>query len=335
MRGRPRVVLIGFGPTALSALGSLLDHVDVVALARTVDADDPVVRLAARHGVKVSQPRSPRDIAELIEHQRPDCAVISSYNRILEPAVLELCPFLNVHFAPLPRLRGNAPVNWAILNGASETAITIHEVAAGLDSGNIVFQQAVPIGPRDDVTALFEKLNAIQAQALGPTVLRFLDGWRGSAQDHELATYGCARKPEDGLIDWHRPAAEIDRLVRALTPPFPGAFTFFGGARLVVHRAQPTEARRRFEGSIPGRVVSVARREGWIDVLTGEGVLRVHELRRGTEAPEPASRIVTSSRARLGLQTTDLLERIEALERQLIRLQRERLHETEGTSIHG
>lgn len=335
MSGRPRVALIGFGPTALAALGSLLQHVDVVALARELDADDPVVRLAANHGIAVNHPRSPRDIARLIERVQPDIAVISSYNRILDATALELCPFLNVHYAPLPRLRGNAPVNWAILNGESETAITIHEVAAGLDSGNIVFQQAVPIGPDDNATTLFEKLNAIQAHALGPTVLRVLDGWRGTPQNHGLSTYGCARTPEDGEIDWKRPAVEIDRLIRALTPPFPGAFTYFRGRKVVVRRAQAARYSRRFEGSVAGRVIDIDKRDGWVDVLTGDGVLRIHEVSQGPEPFEPASRIIVSRRARLGLQTSDLLERIDALERRLERLERQRHFEIEETSIHG
>ena len=135
---QPRVLLIGFGPTAHAALRSLLPSVDVVALVRAPGDDDPVCSLAARNGVAVHHAASRNEVEQLLESIRPDLTVVSSFNRILGPETLKICPFINVHYAPLPRYRGNAPVNWALLNGEGRTAITIHRVDAGLDSGAIL-----------------------------------------------------------------------------------------------------------------------------------------------------------------------------------------------------
>src|SRR5262249_88595 len=157
--------------------------------------------------------------------------VISSYDRIVPPDLLRRCPFVNVHYAPLPQYRGRANVNWAIINGESHTGITIHLVDQGLDSGNILYQALITIPPADTVPALYDHLNRLQREQLGAAVGRFLAGDSGVAQDPESATYGCTRLPADGEIDWSQPTDRIDALIRALVKPFPGAFTFFNGRR--------------------------------------------------------------------------------------------------------
>lgn len=331
-----RVLLIGFGPTAASALAGLLGRVELLGVVRgALEPEDPVAALCAAHAVPLHQARSRRDVEALVLSLRPDATVISSYNRLLGPAVLETCPVFNVHYAPLPRYRGNAPVNWALLNGEAETAITVHRVGSGLDDGPILFQEAVAIGPEDNATTLFARLNAIQERELGAAVRRGLEGAPGQPQDETRATYGCPRNPEDGEIDWRRPAADIDRLTRALTPPFPGAFTHHQGTTLVVHRTGATTTGRRYVGTIPGRVIDVSPAGGWIDVLTGVGVLRVHEMSRSGEPPRPAAEIVTSRRARLGLRGHDLLQRIADLEKRLGRLESRRTKSSGSSGIDG
>jgi methionyl-tRNA formyltransferase len=331
-----RVLLIGFGPTAASALAGLLAQVEVLGVVRgALEPEDPVAALAAARDVPLHQARSRRDVEALVLSLRPDATVISSYNRLLGPAVLEACPVFNVHYAPLPRYRGNAPVNWALLNGEAETAITVHRVSSGLDDGPILFQEKVPIGPEDNATTLFERLNAIQERELGPAVQRGLEGAPGLPQDEAQATYGCPRNPEDGEIDWQRPAADIDRLTRALAPPFPGAFTHHQGTTLIVHRVGAAATTRRYVGSIPGRVIDVSVAGGWIDVLTGGGVLRVHEMSRTGEPPRPAAEFVTSRRARLGLSGHDLLQRITDFEKRLARLEAKRTKSSGSSGIDG
>jgi methionyl-tRNA formyltransferase len=210
-------------------------------------------------------------------------------------------------------------VNWAIINGEPEAAVTIHVMAPGLDAGNVLYQQRVPIGPDDTVGDLYTKLNDVQRRALSETVARYISGYEGEPQVETAATYGCTRVPEDGEIDWACPTAQIYALVRALGPPYPGAFTFLDGRRVTIMRASPLTNAPRYVGRIPGRVVARSRREGHVDVLTGDGVLRVHEVSTG-ESPQPASALIGSTSQTLGVRTADLLTRLELLESQLDRL---------------
>ena len=152
---------------------------------------------------------------------RPDCTVVSSYNRILPSWVMGRCRFVNVHYAPLPEYRGRANVNWAIINGEAETAITIHVIAPGLDSGNILYQKRVPIGPHNTVEDLYASLNRLQHEALAETVARYISGYEGESQDETAATYGCTRIPDDGEINWSDRTTQIYALIRALAPPYP------------------------------------------------------------------------------------------------------------------
>jgi methionyl-tRNA formyltransferase len=256
----------------------------------------------------------------LISDIGPDCVVVSSYDRILSPPLIDICPFVNVHYAPLPRYRGRAPVNWAIIQGEPTAAISIHLVDDGLDSGNLLFQEEIALTDADTATTVYERLNRIQEQRLGETVIRLVSGWRGMAQNPEMATYGCARTPADGMIQWCQSAREIDRLVRALTAPFPGAFTFLRGRRLIVHKAGLVERLPRYTGVVPGRVIRRSGTGGWVDVLTGDGALRLVEVEFDGELPAPAAAVIRSTRDTLGLHPSDLIGRIVELEMRLARL---------------
>jgi methionyl-tRNA formyltransferase len=321
-----RLFLIGLGVTALSALESLAERFEVIGVVREAtpgpDGKDEFVELASKLGLPLSHDASMRSVRTLVESSRPDCVVISSYNRILPADLLSLSKFINVHYAPLPQYRGRANVNWAIINGEKIAGVSIHRVSPGLDSGNILFQETIPIGDGDTVTTLYERLNAIQRRALGDTVERFLAGFEGEPQDESQATYCCTRLPEDGEIDWSGATPEIDRLIRALAAPYPGAFTWFEGRRLIVWEAAPIHGGPRFVGRVPGRVVAVSKSEGSVDVLTGDGALRLFEVQPDGAAAEPAANVIKSVKGTLGLRTADLLKRIEQLEFQI----RERLN---------
>lgn len=315
-----RVLLLGMGITALSALRSLARAFTVVGVVRPAEAEreDDVFRHAATLGVPVFTDASIDNVERLVRELRPDCTVASSYDRILGQRVLGLSRFVNVHYAPLPKYRGRANVNWAIINREQETAITVHTIAPGLDAGNVVFQRRVRIGPHDTVVDLYSALNAIQEEVLASAVASRLDGDEGRPQTDRDATYGCARAPADGEIDWSDSTDKIYALIRGLGGPFPAAFTYLGTSQVSIVRASPVNDPAAYAGRIAGRVVGVSRREGHADVLTGDGVIRIHEV---TVAQDPAvvaaSSLIVSTRQTLGARTTDLIARIDLLEARL------------------
>jgi methionyl-tRNA formyltransferase len=285
------------------------------------DGSDEVVDRARALMVPVFSDTSIEGVGRAIIEGRPDCTVVSSYDRILHSRILGRCRFVNVHYAPLPEYRGRANVNWAIINGEAETAITIHVMAPGLDAGNIIYQKRAPIGPDDTVGDLYAILNELQRQVLGETVARYISGYDGEPQDEANATYVCTRVPEDGEINWSDSTRNIYALVRALAPPYPGAHTYLDASRITILRARPVANAQRYVGRIPGRVVGRSRQNGHVDVLTGDGVLRIHEVTARDSVAKPASAMIGSTRQTLGLRTADLLARIETLESRVNRRQ--------------
>lgn len=321
----PRVLLLGRGPTALSALESLVQRFQVLSVVRDVptgdQAADAVAIRAAELAVPLVTDTSLETVERLLRELQPDCTVVSSFDRILGPALLGYCPFINVHYAPLPQYRGRANVNWALINGESHAAISIHVLAPELDAGNILFQKRVPIGRDTTTSALYATLNELQRAALADTVALHLGGYAGEPQDEASATFGCTRLPRDGQIDWSQSTDRIFALIRALDGPYPPAYTYLDTVRLSIIRAVPVLNPPRYVGRIPGRVAAASRRDGHVDVLTGDGLLRIQEVSVGDDPRTvAASTVITSSRQTLGLSTEDLLARITSLEAQVERL---------------
>ena len=302
---RPRVLLVGLGPTTESALDGLIGDFDVVGLIR--NTEDRTVARARQAGVPVLLEPTIAGLRSALEEFSPDAVVVSSFNRIIGPEMLDRCPFINVHFAPLPRGRGRATVNWAIINGDDRAWISIHHLVAELDAGGLLYQGFAPIESTSTVSSLYEDLNRLQRDHLAEAVRGALAGDPGATQDERQASYYCTRIPTDGEVDWSLTAVEIDRLVRALQPPFPYAFTWLGLERLHIVRVEVLNEADRFEGRILGRVVAVDRTRGSVDVLAGAGTIRLHELALDDGVAAPAATLVQSSRSTLGLSTMDLV----------------------------
>jgi methionyl-tRNA formyltransferase len=313
-----KVLLVGCGPTALSALEALGESFHVVGLVREPQGhctdEDETIRRATRLSVPVYPKPSLRLVERLIDELKPVCVVVSSFNRVLPGSLLARCRFANVHYSPLPRYRGRANVNWAIINGEKLAGITIHTIVPGLDDGPILFQQLIPIHSKHTVADIYEALNAIQRAQLAGAVQKLLDGDPGLPQSEEDASYACSRNPEDGEIDWSKSARQIHDLIRALVSPYPGAFTYLQGRRLTILVAECLKDAPHYEGRIPGRVIAVARAQGFIDVLAGDGVVRIHDVQWDGGPRITAAQAVTSVRETLGLRMSDLLTRIERLE---------------------
>jgi methionyl-tRNA formyltransferase len=241
----------------------------------------PVKALAERHRLPVLQPDSARDDAFLRELQRlqPDLIVVTAYGQILPAAVLELprhgC--LNVHTSLLPRYRGAAPIQWALLNGDAETGVTIMKMDAGLDTGDVLAQAKTAIHPDDDAESLHARLGRMGAELLAETIP---DYTAGRLLPQPQPTEGVSRAPkirkQDGRIDWNQPARAIWNRVRALVP-WPGAFTCPGEGPipglLKIWQAKPED-----RSGEPGRILSAAA-DG-ILVGCGSGSLQILTLQR-------------------------------------------------------
>ena len=314
------VLLIGIGTTTLSALESLMSHCHVQGVVREANINEPVVQLAQQANIPVFTDTSQKAIKSLVLKLQPDCVVVSSYNQILPPSIIELSTFINVHYSPLPQYRGRANVNWAIINDEPAAAISIHKISPDLDEGNILFQQLIPIHLEDTVSDLYNRLNQIQQENLGETVVKTFHGYAGVKQNNAEATYGCTRLPEDGEINWSASTRSIDCLIRALVEPFPGAYTYFQGRKLVIWQAKSVHNPPIYVGRIPGRVIARSKTEGFVDVLTGDGVLRIFEVQFAGEERTAAANTIKSVKSTLGLQTADLLNRIQNLEAQITQL---------------
>jgi len=180
--------------------------------------------------------------ARFIREQEPDLIFSFSYRQVIPRAILELAPLgaFNIHGALLPRYRGRACVNWAVINGETLTGVTLHHMVERVDEGRIVDQEAVSIEPDDTAHDVFKKMIPAARTVLKRSLPAILDGnANGREQDETVATYFGRRRPEDGLIDWSKPARDVYNLVRALTHPFPGAFTFINGKKLFIWGAKP------------------------------------------------------------------------------------------------
>jgi methionyl-tRNA formyltransferase len=304
-----RILLIGLGPTALSALRGL-GAWDVRAVIRPDDGgrlDEAVREEARRQGAAILRDCSITGVETALQRHDPDAVVVSSYDRIIPERMLLERPWINVHYAPLPHYRGRAVVNWAILNGERQVHVSVHSLVAELDAGGILASGAVAVPPRATVGELYEALNSLQERLLPQAVQRRLSGDEGDPQEAGSASYCCTRVPEDGEIDWTQPTAVIDRLIRALGEPYPGAYTWLGLQKVRVDTAAPSPDRRVWVGRVPGRVVNVSRAEGWVDVLTGDGSLRLMSVSVDDAAPVPAATVAASVKQTFGLRTADLV----------------------------
>ena len=269
-----RVVLFGYGEMGCTGLEFLLAQGEEIAAVVT-HRDDPRekrwFRSLADLSVETGTPvfiGEEIDLRNVVGKLGPDLILSFYYRRMIPTRVLSLAPkgALNLHGSKLPRLRGRAPLNWALVECEKETGVTLHHMVAEPDAGDIVAQRSWRIGPRDTAKNLFDR-------AVAETRLLLADIWpalrAGTApripQDPNQATYRGRRTPEDGRIDWNQPAVRIDGLVRAVTDPFPGAFTFLQGEKLLIWAGQPVPGRGSAGTLILDRVVATGEEAYRID----------------------------------------------------------------------
>ncbi len=300
-----RVVFLGSGSFAIPSLEALLaaGH-DVAAVVTQPDREKgrgralsppPLKPVAAARGLKILQPRrvrEPESVAAL-RALAPEVQVVVAYGQILPRSVIDLAPrgTINVHGSLLPRYRGAAPVQWAIVRGEAETGVTTMLIDEGLDTGPLLLAESTPIGPEETADALEARL----ARLGGDLLVRTLEGLEEGAlvarpQDASRATLAPLIKKEDGLIDWTLPAEALARRVRGFHP-WPGVYTSRQGRSLRVLSARAEAG----AAALPGTLLAVDR-DGLV-VAAGDGTaLRLLEVQPESRKPMPAAAFASGAR---------------------------------------
>lgn len=283
-----RIAFMGTPEFALPTLKTLIERSDCEVVGVVTQPDRPAGRgrrivkspvklLAESQAIPLLQPANLRDTftIELLQSWSPDVIVVVAFGQILRQQVLELPPHgcLNVHASLLPRWRGAAPVQHALLAGDHETGVTIMKMDAGIDTGPILAQRAIAIGQSETFLTLSQKLAELGAEMLTSVLREYVDGMITAVPQSEVGvTYAPLLKKTDGRLDWTASAINIDRKVRALNP-WPGAYAQLDDLPMRILRGSIRSAIT--EPSIPGQIIVY---EGALAVLTGDAIYALEEI---------------------------------------------------------
>jgi methionyl-tRNA formyltransferase len=237
----------------------------------------PVKATAMNLGIQVIQPASIKTagFADQIKSYKPDFQIVIAYGKILPENVLAIprVGTINIHASLLPKLRGPAPIQWAVINGEKETGVCSMLMDKGMDTGDILLTAPEPVKPEDTAGTLHDRLAAKGATVLIDTLKKYADHTiLPISQDHSRATYAPMLTKDDGLINWNKSATSLERFIRGVTP-WPGAYTFWGETRLKIFKSTPLAIKIT---ATPGTV-----QQGFPDelrVTAGTGVLSILEI---------------------------------------------------------
>jgi methionyl-tRNA formyltransferase len=292
---KPRAVVFAYHNVGVRCLQVLLARGVDVALVVTHE-DSPteniwfgsVKSVAQEHGIDVITPADPKsaELRAAVGAARPDFLFSFYYRHMLPTDLLALAArgAYNMHGSLLPKYRGRVPTNWAVLNGETETGATLHEMGAKPDAGAIVAQTPVPILPDDTAAQVFDKVTVAAEQTLWRALPALLAGDAPHLpNDLSQGSYYGGRKPEDGRIDWSQPAQQVYNLIRAVAPPYPGAFTDIGHERFVIARARLARP-----GTAPAHLpTGIGVSDNAFFAVCGDGrAIAIHELRHQRDGRE-------------------------------------------------
>ena len=281
---RFRVIFMGTPDFAVPCLARLVEISDVVAVVTQPDRPKgrgqkllppPVKVFAQEHGIAVYQPVRVKatDFVDVLRGLAPDLIVVVAFGQILSKEILSLPPLgcINVHASLLPRYRGAAPMQWAIVRGEKETGVTTMFMDEGLDTGDMLLREKLPITQGMTAAELHDEMMRLGADVLEKTLFSLSEGTlKRTPQDDALSTYAPLLDKEVGRIDWKKSAQEIHDLVRGLNS-WPGAYTMLEGQKFKIWRTRLAEGTAE-----PGEIVSVTK-QGLL-VGTGEGMLEILEV---------------------------------------------------------
>jgi methionyl-tRNA formyltransferase len=288
--------------------------------------EEPIKTLAEQYKIPLYETKwmKDKDYDEIIAKDiKPDIAFVVGCRILLPKDVYKIPPLgtLAVHDSLLPEYRGFAPLNWSIFNGEDHTGVTLYCLNELMDGGDIVAQKCIPIEAEDTAPLVYERVCEATVNIISEAYHLLSQGKTSRIpQNYDVGSFTCTRAPADGLIDWSQPTTAIYNQIRALTYPYPGAFTFLDGKRLMLWKAKPVNNPPAYKGRIPGRVVNISKSEECVDVLSGDGILRIYEVQLEGEDKTAAANVIKSIKSTLGLRISDLLNRIQILEQEITRL---------------
>ena len=291
-----KIVVCAYHNVGYRCLAELLKQGAEVALVFTHEDSateeiwfQSVRELAENHGIPyvTSDINEPTNVARLTEIA-PDFILSFYYRNMIKPEVLEIPKkgALNLHGSYLPKYRGRVPVNWAVINGETETGATLHYMVEKPDAGDIVDRERVEIKFTDTAFDVFTKVTGAAVTVIARAWPLLRDGKaQRIPMDLKAGSYFGGRKPADGLIDWTKSAVQVYNLIRGVTHPYPGAFTFLNGRKIVIWQAWPVAG-----AGAPGKVVATEP----LLVGTGEGLLEVRSLQVEGEEEVSAATFVAN-----------------------------------------
>ena len=284
-----KIVFMGTPDFAVGALRALVEagHEVVAVVTQTDKAKGrskellppPVKVCALSYGIPVMQPRrikAPEAMEQLRRYQA-DLYVVAAFGQILSQEILDIPSFgcLNIHASLLPKYRGASPIQHVILDGEERTGITIMQMDAGIDTGDMLYKKEIPISPEDNYETLHDKLMELGGRAITEALVLLEQGRLvQEKQRDDLSCHAPMIDKSMGEIDFSQDAAAIDRRIRAMTP-WPSAFTSYHGKKLKIWRAAPTYTENGFARR-PGEVLSADK--DCVTVAAGQGALRIYEL---------------------------------------------------------
>ncbi len=297
-----KIVFMGSPDFSTATLQSLAKYYNVVGVVTQPDrpagrgrklASPPVKTLALKLGLPFIQPERLRESAAMTQLQgwNPDLIVVAAFGQLLLPEVLDLPAHgcLNIHASLLPRWRGAAPINAAILAGDHESGITLMQMDPGLDTGPIIRQRAIPISSDETAGSLFVKLAQLGADFLIESLPAYLRGELSPhPQDASLSTFAPMLKKSDGKLDFNQPAEDLARRVRAFNP-WPGTYILWGGKPLKIHRAQAINVTSHRTG---GFIIF----EGFPAIGTSEGLLILNHVQPAGKSAMPGKTFLRGAR---------------------------------------
>ena len=250
-----------------------------------------VVHAAKEHAIQAYTPQNVNnpDLVNTFRELQPDLITVISYRQILRKPIIDIPTLgvINLHGALLPKFRGGSPINWALIKGEKETGVTIHYIDEGVDTGPIIKQSAIPIAYDDTVVTLFDKVTQAGFEIFQDVIGYFESGDVPKKTNIKAdGSYYRRRTPEQGLIDWNQDAVSVYNLIRALVPPFPGAFSYFDGRKVIIEWGLPVSVSKATAS--PGEII-VFQHMGQHAIATGGGAIlpqRVNVEGLGSGPPE-------------------------------------------------